>query len=925
MFKPPSHPTIDFDCSIGGNSDQNDPPFFSFQTMSLIMAPSALAVCPEFPDILLAAVGPFIQVFLNSTQIAEHLLFPLDKRIVGLIHTPFAILTYSEDLLKIFTFSPDFSSFTVLHNHSFIDWIVTAKSFSPEFFCVVLRHGQFLPVSPSNVESRDPPVWKIATSALILDDSHYFIGDLFGSVTFVSRSEYLKGNSSFGAVFGIDFDPINRELLTAHESHFCVRWKLTENSIEKTWEISDHTSRVWGCLFFSHSPISFGEDGCVHIYDGTNRVLHLHRTKNITAFVANGKEIITAGQNGIIRRFVISEELPIIQEVMLCEEPPKRREKSPLTPLCVTILENYRIVIGTAGGMIIVLPEHHKVFQSDDDIGGFYQIVSFHHKFLAVSKNRWLLVGHDLESCNCFQDPSNSMAVSLGINSFFLVVVHSDHKLRVMSHDGIPKAILSLDGFFMKPPRAMAVHPSSLTIALGGHSTRVCVIEIGEDFNAHTDSIVVSASNEGFQGMFFSEKLLYCAGRSDGTVSICAKFEGRWVLKSAWQIPAQAKTTVHIQASPYQSAIISSFIGHSVGLWDVATQTLLVSFHGDAQRGHFAIWAGDGIFSAAWIDKTSKVSFIDRGSSLSCNFLGVRFHGLRGLSGAKISEDLLVTGSCDRDVRVWRISNEKIECVDEVQGTDSGTHAVCAVSDLVFTGGSRGVLFVWRIDVETGFLYRQLMTTICAATAKCKLRITAMSVSPSLQLLVALSDASLSFYQYLADETGLKFISTRKLNGVGVSADYQNGTFAIGTTRGECHFFGDITGNSSLHQSGIHCLKLFKHCDVLYVASAADDGTVGVWRVHQTGSFPVLAVKKGHIGGVKAISVNMSENNCWLCSFSYDQVIQLHLVNLVTGRVMETKKLTASIADGEMVEFFRGGLIVFGSGIQFLPLYPRSV
>jgi hypothetical protein len=44
---------------------------------------------------------------------------------------------------------------------------------------------------------------------------------------------------------------------------------------------------------------------------------------------------------------------------------------------------------------------------------------------------------------------------------------------------------------------------------------------------------------------------------------------------------------------------------------------------------------------------------------------------MRGLSGDKMSEELIVTGSCDRDVRVWKISDEMIECVDEVKGVDS--------------------------------------------------------------------------------------------------------------------------------------------------------------------------------------------------------------------------------------------------------------
>jgi hypothetical protein len=86
-------------------------------------------------------------------------------------------------------------------------------------------------------------------------------------------------------------------------------------------------------------------------------------------------------------------------------------------------------------------------------------------------------------------------------------------------------------------------------------------------------------------------------------------------------------------------------------------------------------------FSAAYIDPTSKVGLIYCAQFLSSNFIGIRFHGMRGLSGDKISEELIVTSSCDRDVRVWKIWDEMIECVDEVKGVDSVTHAVCAVHE----------------------------------------------------------------------------------------------------------------------------------------------------------------------------------------------------------------------------------------------------
>jgi hypothetical protein len=88
----------------------------------------------------------------------------------------------------------------VIRTHSFKDWILTVKEVSPTLICVVLRHGQFVRLSPSGIDSQDPAIWTIAASALILNDRRYFLGDLFGSISLIGGSEYLEGRSSFGAI-----------------------------------------------------------------------------------------------------------------------------------------------------------------------------------------------------------------------------------------------------------------------------------------------------------------------------------------------------------------------------------------------------------------------------------------------------------------------------------------------------------------------------------------------------------------------------------------------------------------------------------------------------------------------------------------------------------------------------------------------------
>jgi hypothetical protein len=52
----------------------------------------------------------------------------------------------------------------------------------------------------------------------------------------------------------------------------------------------------------------------------------------------------------------------------------------------------------------------------------------------------------------------------------------------------------------------------------------------------------------------------------------------------------------------------------------------------------------------------------------------------------------------------------------------------------------------------------------------------------------------------------------------------------------------------------------------------------------------------------------------------HNQAIRVHSVELGAGRVVETHELTASIPDGEAVEFVTGGVVIFRAQIQFIPI-----
>jgi hypothetical protein len=79
------------------------------------------------------------------------------------------------------------------------------------------------------------------------------------------------------------------------------------------------------------------------------------------------------------------------------------------------------------------------------------------------------------------------------------------------------------------------------------------------------------------------------------------------------------------------------------------------------------------------------------------------------------------------------MTDSAIACLDVVQAASSGTRAICATGDMVFT---------WRVDFGTGALSRLL-------------------VSRALRLLVPLSDASVQFYDYSAGQNSLELADRR--------------------------------------------------------------------------------------------------------------------------------------------------------------------
>jgi WD40 repeat protein len=624
----------------------------------------------------------------------------------------------------------------------------------------------------------------------------------------------------------------------------------------------------------------------------------------ITAVGASGSDIVTASQNGLIRKFAISPEVRP-QEISLGDQ-----------PLCSAILEDGTVVVGTANGSIVTLPGRRTVFEWNE--GGWYRMAAFRQSIVAISKCQKIIIVSELKNIACFEYVSGTTPIALALNSSVIALVYSDNSLRLLDYEGIEKCVFPLSLYFSKPPIALALHPNELNVGLGSRSSRVIILEFSEAFGLNCAANLVSGSEDGFQGIAFRGDSLYCAGRSDGTVSVLSKCRQDWVFRTAWRIPNQSKATVHVQVV-HDRPVVSSLIGDSIGIWDIATQTVVATFPMDAKRGHVAVSAGANTVSAVWTDKSGKITLLQNAPAISASFIGTPFHGLRGLTAIRLPNDLIVTGSCDRDVRIWRVEDGKLRCLDEVQAVDSGTHAITFMKDCLFTCGSKGAVYIWRIDLESGTMYRLKTCEICGESKR-KVRITSIAVSDEFRLYLGFSDASLQIWTYSVGENELHFEERIEIRGVAVSSVFNNGILGLATTVGECYWFGRIQGHSVLHHCGVHCIRMFEFDGKAIVVSAGDDAAISLWEIREMGAFPMLTIQKGHIGGVKSVAVDVKDRICRICSFSYDQIVRLNLVDLQKVAIIQEMEFWAAISDGESVEFVDGGAVVFGAGIQFIPI-----
>lgn len=863
--------------------------------MSLVFGPSALCVSSDDQDIFFSGVGSFLRVYKREQIISEHLIFPSHMRIVHLSTNGSKLLSFAEDIIQVVEFSDDYSKINIVMSQTLPDWI-TAASFTSTGLKAILRHGQTVFFDDnwtySISELNDS---RLLTAALIVEDQ-FFFGDSLGTISLLNNFDFP---TKYGIVFGLSVSPDGSKLLAA-QYKTVVMWNIVDGGLEEVWTFAYFPARVWGTSFPPIGPISYGEDGCVHIHDGTDRVLNLHRTKNVTALTFTDNKIITAGTDGLIRINDFPRAFP---------EP----ETFPMdhNPITSIVLPDMSVVCGNVDGSVYRLPLNEEIISPKEGKKvGWFILKSYENTVFGASQDRKHFF-YDGKEARMFPHPENAATCALSLNSTHISVVYTDNILKVYKIDGTEIASIDLAEYFFKSPSIVAIHPTEPFVGLG----LLSVVRVINYENCEISKEFKTTSKDGFQAMRFINGILYTAGRTDGQVTIFSKLHDHWEKKSSWRIPELCRTTIDFSENQKNSPVISTLMKDSIAVWDMETQTCLVQFPFDGNKSRLHVCVRENQVTASWCD--NKHVFIRQNvDSLSSKSIGEKFHGLRGLCSS-YTDDYLVTGGCDRDIRLWKLVPE-LKCIDWVQGIDSGHHSI-AINDqgLVFTAGQKLILNVWKIADDKLYIKHEFNLQDYGLDSICSCKIRSITISQNNRLYLCMSDVSVCIFDYEDDD--LVFIERKEVLGVPMSSSYAEEWVGVVTSSGDVYFYKD---DEEKHvrplKCGAHCIRMFSNKEnrIFYIL-ASDDGKVSIFDF-ETNQI-VFEIEDAHTGAAKCVDV-LCSNVLKLVSFGYDQRIQYREIDISPFKVIEAKTYDTSIFDGETIHFYKDGFVILGAGVQYYQL-----
>ncbi|CAN8269047.1 unnamed protein product [Cochlearia groenlandica] len=212
------------------------------------------------------------------------------------------------------------------------------------------------------------------------------------------------------------------------------------------------------------------------------------------------------------------------------------------------------------------------------------------------------------------------------------------------------------------------------------------------------------------------------------------------------------------------------------------------------------------------------------------NVLKIRHYD--AVSCLSVNEEigLLYSGSWDKTLKVWRLSDSK--CLESIPAHDDAINTVAAgFDDLLFTGSADGALKVWKRELQgkrtKHFLVNVLMKQENAVTAL------AVNLTASV-VYCGTSDGSVNFWE------GQKYLS----HG--------------GTLRG--------------HRMAVLCLAAAGSL----VLSGGADKNICVWRRNSDGTHTCISVLMDHVGPVKCLTAEEDGDGKWkVYSGSLDKSVKV--------------------------------------------------
>jgi len=867
--------------------------------MSLIIGTTVLTHDSDNELILYTGTGNLLRCYKEDFLQQEKEVFAFSDRIKGICVYGECLVIWANSNVKVV----NKYNFDVILSFSFEDYVLDAKFISTKFIKAILYHGQFIDINDSVISRNSSPFWRILTSALITNNL-IFTGDSFGNITIFlhNGTVYSTMRTEYGAIFGISFFESQKLLVTCHEYHAAMGFSVINDVIERIWVLKDHLSRVWGSFLYHNQVYTYGEDGYIRSFCGFE--LNLHKSKNILAVSVSNNNIVSSGDDCLIRKFSIPQ-FSATNNVFICSK-------------CLSFVINDEkcVFASLSDGSLIRFPDKTIIIEPGVS-SGWFLLRSFHNVIYGSSKNKMCFLYSD-SFLRIIDMSQNGLVVSATLCDQYIFHVSSSNHLFVTDYWFEVMFMVDLNQYMKIVPLCLSYCQSENVIAFSSNGG-VVIVKFGDNMDMVVQSWVINDFIDGVLFMQFFDKKLYCGSRGDGIIGIVSKQKDKWCYKSNWRIPNGSKSIIGLSCIEKDCIVVGALLKDTVVVWDILTQTQVFKFKYHGNKSRISIhYSSD--FSYAWSDQ-NKICFCSDNNLILPINMCQSFHGLRCLSSSSMGQ-LLVTGGCDRDIRLWKVENMKINLLDCVQACDSGTQSLLITKDMfLFSGAGKSFLFFWKIFEGQLFLLNKYDIRKYDSASEAHSRITSIQNVFESEIIVGLSDACLLFFNLDESKENLIFKSRVCLIGVPMSISNSDHYFGISYSNGYVSIHSRTDFVVYEFDNGIHSIQIVETPSLLAFL-ACDDGKVITIELDNN----MIIIQSNisariHSGGIKCIKVRSVSNDViHLISYSYDQKLSNIIFELNTREIKASDICFTAVSESECLEIINDNLICVGNGLQLISI-----